>query len=304
MMKDPNRLNPIKKARRRVSMRSALLLTLCACFLVTAGRIVLLMLPAAIRPLPEALLSLLAFGGGAYLGLCVLDGDQAKTLVRLALSRAQILYLSMLGVLCVCPMTLFADLWRSLFAPGVPAQAAGVAAGADAALFIVQLLKSALIAPVCEELFFRGYLLGAMGRHGRLRAVTASALCFALAHGVSIGGLFVHAMLGVLLGLLMLKTGSVFAPMLVHGCYNLTIMLISYAGLTPLFDRLSLLSCAIRLAGCAAFVAVIKKACTAQGTKKQARMLQEQKLSRKEAAYVVLALLMAALAAVLSGVTA
>ena len=34
----------------------------------------------------------------------------------------------------------------------------------------------------------------------------------------------------------------------------LAIVLISYSGLTVLFDRLSLLSCALRLAGCAAFV--------------------------------------------------
>ena len=254
------KLHIYPKARRRVHIRSALLLTLCACLLVTAGRIALLFLPAAIRPLPELLLTLLAFGGGAYLGLCVIDGDQRRMLTFARLRREQILLYAMLGVSCVCPMTLLADLWRALFAPGAQAQAAGMAAGGEASLFLVQLLKAALIVPFCEELFFRGYLLGALERFGGLRAALVSALCFALAHGVSVGGLVVHTLMGLVLVLIFYRTQSLYAAMLVHGCYNLAIVLISYSGLTVLFDRLSLLSCALRLAGCAAFVLLARLA--------------------------------------------
>ena len=62
------------------------------------------------------------------------------------------------------------------------AQAAAVTP--DSALFLPMLLQSALLAPICEELFFRGYLMGAFAKAGRGRAIAAAALLFAAAHGV------------------------------------------------------------------------------------------------------------------------
>ena len=294
------KLNMGFRARRRVHIRSALLLTLCACLLVTAGRIALLFVPAALRPLPETLLTLLAFGGGAYLGLCVIDGDQSRLLSLAPLGRRHILLYAMLGAACVCPMTLLADLWRALFAPGVQAQAAGMAGGAQASLFLVQLIKAALLAPVCEELFFRGYLYGALCRFGERRAMLASALCFALAHGVSVGGLVVHTLLGLLLALIVRRARSLYAAMLVHGCYNMTIVLISYSGLTPLFDRLSLLSCALRLAGCAAFVHLLLQAYTAKALPDEGKEKEKHPLrgfSRCEWAVIACTLALMLLAA-------
>lgn len=278
----------VKKARRRISMRSALLLTLCACLLCTAGRIALLAVPAAVRPLPGLLLTLLAFGGGAYLGLCELDGDQRKALPRAALGRGQIMHLSLLGMLTVAPATLLSDLWRALFAPGSAAQAAGVVYGAQSALFIVQMIGSALIAPVCEELFFRGYLLAALERYGRARAALVCALCFALAHGVSVGGLLVHALLGVLFGALALKTRSIFAPMLVHGCYNAAIVVIAYSGLAPLFSGLTLASCALRLALLLLCLYVLRRAYTTRGLKKPMQPLDALCFTRRELVLIAL----------------
>lgn len=299
--RDIPKLHISPKARRRVHIRSALLLTLCACFLVTAGRIVLLLVPALIRPVPELLLTLLAFGGSAYLGLFVIDGDQRRILPLVRQSRRQILLYVLLGAACVFPMTLLSDLWRALFAPGAAAQASGMAAGTEASMFLIQMLKSALIAPVCEELFFRGYLLGALDRFGRRRAALASALCFALAHGVSVGGLAVHTLLGLLLALIVLRAHSLYAAMLVHGCYNLTIVLISYSGLTPLFDRLSLLSCVLRLIGCAAFVLLLGRAYAAGAPSEDAGEGEEaacsEGFSRYELALIAGALALMLLAA-------
>jgi len=304
MMKDPNRLNPIKKARRRVSMRSALLLTLCACLLVTTGRIALLFFPSVVRPVPEMLLTLLAFGAGAYLGLCVLDGDQRKTVMRCTLERQQILFLSLLGVLCVCPATLISDLLRALFFPDMHQRASGMAQGSEAALFLIVLLKSGLVAPVCEELFFRGYLLGALRHGSKLRAVLVSALCFALAHGVTAGSVIVYALLGIVFGTVMLQTESVYAPMLVHGCYNAAIVLISYVGLSPLFTGLSLGSCLVRLLGCAAFAAVLKRVYALQPVHEPQNISAALVLNKKEKVLLISALVMTALAAVIAGVLA
>ena len=168
MEKQRRKLNLVK-ARRRVRMRSALLLTLGA-FALTALVRGLLSLPAlAAVPrgtvtLLETACTVLAFGGGAYLGLCVLDGDHRSIVPMRRLSRAQMRWLALLGVLAVCPMALISDLTDAL--RGMRAAGASQAAAANAAL----LVKRVLIVPVCEELFFRGYLLPALSPQGRLRA--------------------------------------------------------------------------------------------------------------------------------------
>ena len=99
-------------------MRSALLLTLGACLIVSSVRVLLAgagqMLPFALVWLLESSATLLAFGGGAYLGLCVMDGDHFKIVPMQRLSRAQLLWLSLLGVLAVCPLTLVQGLIAAL----------------------------------------------------------------------------------------------------------------------------------------------------------------------------------------------
>ena len=50
------------------------------------------------------------FGVPAWMGLCLVDGDQRKIVPMHALSREQILQLTLLGVLFVCPASLAADM--------------------------------------------------------------------------------------------------------------------------------------------------------------------------------------------------
>lgn len=293
MAKLTKKLNLVK-ARRRVRMRSALSLALGVCLLLTVYRM-LLALGGGLAGLPGwlmgTLMTIACFGGGAYLGLCVLDGNQTKIVPRGTLSRAQTLWLSLLGVLAICPMTLAADITRSLL-PG--AQVAGSAASGASApgMFLLLLLKSALLTPVLEELFFRGYLLNAMERCGKERAAAASALCFALVHAAGDGTAWVYIPLGLLLGALTMKTGSLLAPVLVHGCYNLALILASYLGLGGLFSGLTLLSCALRLAGCLVFAYCLRRAWMARGT--GARLQPMEKLTKKEWALVAVAVLLAA----------
>ena len=277
----------ITKARRRVQIRSALLLTLGACCLVSLLRIALagVVLPYALRFLLETLVTLLAFGGGAYLGLCVLDGDHRKIVPLRLLSRAQMLWFSLLGMLAVCPMALASDLPGAL----VGGQAEAAAVVMDSSRFLAQAVKSALIAPVCEELFFRGYLLHALQRDGRLRAGAVTALCFALVHMNGAGNLGAYVLLGLLLALIAFRTGSLLAPILVHACYNLTLLMLSGAGLSDMITGWSMIACVVRLAGCAAFAAVLKRAYTARGDGRTFVLWEDGRLSRRETALLTAA---------------
>ena len=101
----------------------------------------------------------------------------------------------------------------------LPERAAGAV---DASLFLPCLLASGLLAPICG-LFFRGYLMGVFTRFGRGRAVVSSALLFFA--GARRGhDVLPRALIGALLGDAMARTGSILAPMLVHGCYNIAII--------------------------------------------------------------------------------
>ena len=296
MEKQRRKLNLVK-ARRRVRMRSALLLTLGA-FALTALVRGLLSLPAlaavprGAATLLETACTVLAFGGGAYLGLCVLDGDHRSIVPMRRLSRAQMRWLALLGVLAVCPMALISDLTDAL--RGMRAAGASQAAAANAAL----LVKRVLIVPVCEELFFRGYLLPALSPQGRLRASVIVSLCFALMHG---SALTAHAALGLLLCLLTIQTGSLLAPILVHAGCNLALTALGALGLSGLRMGWSLPACIVKGIGCAAFAAVLKRAVTARPAGGTFALWEGEGLTKRETALLASAAALLLLSMIVGG---
>lgn len=296
MEKQRRKLNLVK-ARRRVRMRSALLLTLGA-FALTALVRGLLSLPAlaavprGAATLLETACTVLAFGGGAYLGLCVLDGDHRSIVPMRRLSRAQMRWLALLGVLAVCPMALISDLTDAL--RGMRAAGASQAAAANAAL----LVKRVLIVPVCEELFFRGYLLPALSPQGRLRASVIVSLCFALMHG---SALTAHAALGLLLCLLTIQTGSLLAPILVHAGCNLALTALGALGLSGLLMGWSLPACIVKATGCAAFAAVLKRAFAARPAGGTFALWEGEGLTKRETALLASAAALLLLSMIVGG---
>lgn len=289
-------------AERGARLRSAFFLSAVSVALCALGRFMLdrwgNALPELLKVLWQAFFSVGCFELPALLGLGVLDGDQSRLVPRRAVGAAQIRYLAMLGALLVAPMTLMADMLlgaqERLF--GVSAATAAALPPAPA-LFLPLLLRSAVVAPLCEEHFFRGYLLGALGSMGGFGAVAVSALVFALAHGSNFA---VYAVLGALLGAITLRTRSLFAPMIVHGVYNFTLIMLSFLGLDALMTGLSPLSCALRVALLAAFFATLKRLWALTPLRQDAVWSDGEGLTRRELACLLLALaLVPALPAIL-----
>ena len=233
-------------ARRRVRTGTALFLCMGAFAGLLLWHLLTTRVPAVAQLFP-ALGTLVCFALPALLGLCVIDGNQTRLLPARALSPGQALWLSLTGVLAVCPMTLLADVLGAL-AGRFTLPLAAATAGAVPVTVLKQLVFSALIVPLCEELFFRGYLQGALSRYGAVRACVAVALLFAVAHGLSMN-LLCYALLGLMLGALTLRTGSVLAPLLVHMAYNAALALLAACGLGALMTGLAPLSCLLRLIG-------------------------------------------------------
>lgn len=75
-------------------------------------------------------------------------------------------------------------------------------------------------APLCEEVVFRGYFYPVMKKFGGIRVATfCSALVFAAAHG-SLTALLPLFIFGGVLVFLYEKTGSLWAPIAAHFCFN------------------------------------------------------------------------------------
>lgn len=97
--------------------------------------------------------------------------------------------------------------------------------GPSLAMFLVV----AGLAPLFEELMFRGFLLPVLARGGRTAlAVVLSALLFGAIH-LQPAGLPTLAALGLVLGLTLRHTGSLWPPILVHACWNGTLFLLMRA---------------------------------------------------------------------------
>ena len=290
------------KARRRVRTRAALFLTIASfAGLISLGILRLTVQMSALSSVAlGAAGTLVCFLLPALAGLYLIDGDQSAMLPMRSLSAQHRLFLSLTGALLVCPMSLLADFPGAalrLMGFALPERAAGAL---DASLFLPCLLASGVLAPICEELFFRGYLMGMFARFGRGRAVWCTALLFALAHGVDMAFL-PRALIGALLGAMTMRTGSILAPMLVHGCYNIAIILINFSGASDLFTGYSMLSCAVRLMGTALCWGAYARACRARATRVAAE-IQIGRWKKKEIALLAAAVLATAAAVMTTGV--
>jgi uncharacterized protein len=85
----------------------------------------------------------------------------------------------------------------------------------------------AVFAGICEEVFFRGAIMPAMEKQGRLQAIIFSSLLFALFHGslIRLPNTFI---LGVVIALVVIKSGSLWAGILFHFLNNFYSMLYLY----------------------------------------------------------------------------
>jgi sodium transport system permease protein len=88
------------------------------------------------------------------------------------------------------------------------------------------ILVLALAPAVCEELLFRGALLGLLRkRFPAWAAVVLQAAAFALLHAIGVRFPYTFA-LGLVLGLIVVRTGSLGPAMAVHACHNLVAALL------------------------------------------------------------------------------
>ena len=98
----------------------------------------------------------------------------------------------------------------------------------DASELMLAVFAVAVLPGICEELLFRGVVLGAYEKGGTRKAVLVSALLFSMLHG-SVQGLPVQFIIGLILGLAVYMTDSLYTGMMIHTAYNAFILIFNYA---------------------------------------------------------------------------
>ena len=116
-------------------------------------------------------------------------------------------------------LNVLSALWCALLDAAGIAYSQGMAVPERMGEIIACLLTTAVVAPVCEEEFFRGRLFAALETLGTRRAIGLSTVFFALLHG-NIGALPVHLCVGLILALLLVRRRSLTAALLFHAGYN------------------------------------------------------------------------------------
>ena len=86
-----------------------------------------------------------------------------------------------------------------------------------------------VVAPIVEELMFRGVGYGLLERFGRTTAVVLVGLAFALTHGL-VAGFPVIATFGIGLAYLRLRTDSIYPCIVLHASFNAAGLAIGVAG--------------------------------------------------------------------------
>jgi uncharacterized protein len=129
-------------------------------------------------------------------------------------------------------------------APTAPLPPAGDPVG-----IVVNLLVAAVLAPLWEELFFRGFVTTAWARTaGPRAAIVRGAIFFALIHVITLAGsdfdtalrtaliaFAIRLPVGLVLGWVFLRRRTLVAPMALHATYNaIPVLLVALgAGVTP-----------------------------------------------------------------------
>lgn len=102
----------------------------------------------------------------------------------------------------------------------------------------LSLILFALLPGICEELLFRGGLMGAWERRGTRQALVITSVLFALLH-CSVLGFPVQLMMGFVLGYIVILSDSLFVGMAYHVAHNASTLILSFLSAESPVDPLA-----------------------------------------------------------------
>jgi membrane protease YdiL (CAAX protease family) len=172
-----------------------------------------------------------------HLGLCMgllmyLNVMRGLNLAELfGLRRLALLKAAGLAVLLMLPTLLLVNgsaygihTWMEGFWPDLKGQdvAEAFRNSSDPLVKGLLIVAAAIVAPLVEEIVFRGFIYGVMKRYtDGIFAALCSSLLFAIVH-LHVGTLFPLALLALVFCAIYERTGSLVVPMIMHALFNAT----------------------------------------------------------------------------------
>jgi membrane protease YdiL (CAAX protease family) len=161
----------------------------------------------------ESFLLALAFGLGHFAGV--------SPLANLEMSGKAFLSGTGLGLLMIAALLALVHIpWAPL--ERLREKLEGPVAGLFTGQTILGLTIMSAMAGVCEEVFFRGFLQGAVtARAGIWAGLGLASLAFGLAHAISLVYAIYAGVMGALFGVSYLLAGNLLVPVVAHAVFDL-----------------------------------------------------------------------------------
>jgi len=158
--------------------------------------------------------------------------DRIKEMLKFdSLKRALFLILAIPIVVTIIDFLLtmiYAITWIGIFGEPSSNTDLGTNWGSSSIDIAFLFLSVAIVTPIAEELFFRGYVLDAINRkHGDWTAIIWSAVLFGLVHvdPFIIGSAFMG---GIIYGWIRMRTGSLLPSIACHMMWNMLALVVTY----------------------------------------------------------------------------
>ncbi|HJC50287.1 MAG TPA: CPBP family intramembrane metalloprotease [Candidatus Anaerostipes avistercoris] len=156
-----------------------------------------------------------------YLVLC---GSNIRQRLRLHKVNLLSLFLILILSAAIRPLTGFVSLLSNMFFRDMVSSS--VTSELSYGLGIV-LISTALLPGIVEELIFRGIIYSGMRKADPIKGILLSSLFFGLAH-MNFQQFCYAFVLGIILGVLLEATDSLYSTMLLHGVFNGTSLVLTY----------------------------------------------------------------------------
>lgn len=167
----------------------------------------------------NVILTLFGFVSGAIL-IFALEKNKPSQLISYGLTQKGTFFGGILLGIGWCTIANFiTGLFQTILEPVFPLVQNELETPSGIIGFVISVLSMAVAPALLEEFIFRGAIMGTLLKFGKGFAIFASAFLFGLVHGNLVQIPFAF-MVGIILGVLTLRTGSIWTAVIVHFLNN------------------------------------------------------------------------------------
>lgn len=129
---------------------------------------------------------------------------------------------------------------------GAPKELSGASEAATVPQLFLGIALLAFLPAICEELFFRGYVMRGLEKNGKPFAIVVSALMFAIMHS-NFQQMIYAFVCGLFFAYLVMATDSLLSSIVAHGTFNAISVVLSYKPIKAIFDQITVPAVAVAL---------------------------------------------------------